>query len=800
MVVLLNTQIAIKIARKDNMVKNNIDDMAEQVYSRFSQVKETIQGVEAIDYFFAKEMFSALITAKKTARIPTRTVLTDSATHSLTSSPSVEIELEPDCRSNLYHLFLALSASLRAGHSCLPLTAVAEQHWGKGYASINKVDKEASQNSDSLAQELSHPGFVFAPLAQLQAMVSALNIVAADHQLLVLHHNNLYLRRYFQFESDLGQAINARLLQKCSYDNDNIEHCIDTLFPNTCPNTEISSDAESVEIDWQKVAVANAINKNFSVIAGGPGTGKTYTVTKLLAALIMLEQIALEQIALEQIALKSVTLEKTGQGLPVLNIALVAPTGKAAQRLSESIINAISGFKGVIDDKVLTEIPTQAQTLHRLLGVLPNSPNFRHNEANRLAYDIVLIDEVSMVDLPLMTRVFRALKDTAKVILLGDADQLPSVATGSVLADIAPRPHGGFSIDNEQYLTQVCQLIPEQLRDHFASNNKLISTQQQSNNNNFDYLSFLVKSRRFDGQGGIGLIANAVINGDVNSSWQLLSQTQPSQQRQSSDQNSAQQPAQLSLAQGELAHWLAPLVKQYYQPIEDCSTVSEAFALLSTFRVLCATRQGDYGVERINEVIKGYLGKNNAPFQQHQQTLYHGQPIMINENDYRLGLYNGDIGIIWRVVDNNGKTHLMACFEDTSFATKAIEGRFIETNAIEDSAALEGKKTSPQAVRHILPSRLPKFESVYAMTIHKTQGSEFSHVAMVLSQTQSEQQLNKQQDQRRGSKLLSRELLYTGITRAKKQLTIAANQSIWQQGVTAQVKRYSGLAISSAMP
>ena len=392
----------------------------------------------------------------------------------------------------------------------------------------------------------------------------------------------------------------------------------------------------------------------------------------------------------------------------------------------------------------------------------------------------MLIDEVSMVDLPLMTRIFRGLKDSAKVILLGDADQLPSVAAGSVLADIAPRPHGGYSLGNEQYLTQVCQLEAEQLNQYFSGNkqteqSQLSSTNSHSanthsdtNSSNVDYLSFLVKSRRFDGKGGIGLIANSVIQGDVNRSWQLLKDAHN------------QEPGQLVLAQGELASWLAPLVKQYYQPIESCSHVSEAFALLAQFRVLCATRQGDYGVERLNEVIKSYLGKHNAPYQQNQQTLYHGQPIMINENDYRLGLYNGDIGILWRIVDQAGKTHLMACFEDSNLEKTALESKTGEST--------EGAQ---QAIRQILPSRLPKFESVYAMTIHKTQGSEFSHVALVLSASESEQ-LNKQQ---RGSKLLSRELLYTGITRAKKQLTIAANKGVWQQGVSGQVKRHSGLVL-----
>lgn len=753
--------------RKRSMVDNS---MNKPVYSRFSQVKDAIQGVEAIDYFFAKEMLSAL-----TSHTKSQTLTEEKAESGCDISPEISRQ------RNLYHLFLALSASLRAGHSCLPLSEIADQHWGKGFVlsnNVNQAKNDNQQDSEGLTQEhtqeLSHAGFVFAPLTQLQAMLSELNILASDQQLLVLQQDKLYLRRYFQFESDLGQAINVRLLQKSQYDNDSIRQCIGMLFPNESAQGE-AQDADSLEIDWQKVAVANAINKNFSVIAGGPGTGKTYTVTKLLAALVLLEQQSLEQKGIEQ---------QRQQGTPVLNIALVAPTGKAAQRLSESIVNAISGFKDLIDDKVLAEIPTQAQTLHRLLGVLPNSPNFRHHEDNRLSYDIVLIDEVSMVDLPLMTRVFRALKDTAKVILLGDADQLPSVAAGSVLADIAPRPHGRFSLENEEYINLVCQLSPDQVSGYFSAQSQSITSNHNAQSNkqstqaSFDYLTFLVKSRRFDGKGGIGLIANSVIQGDVKSSWRLLFDSLPQVTQEGyikggylqEGKNQNQQSSQLTLAQGDLSTWLAPLVKQYYQPIEHCSNVSDAFALLSQFRVLCATRQGDYGVERLNEVIKSYLGKNNAPY---QQTLYHGQPIMINENDYRLGLYNGDIGIIWRVVDQEGKVHLMACFEDTSVESKV----------------LESTETSQQAIRQILPSRLPQFESVYAMTIHKTQGSEFSHVAMVISATQSEQQSNQQS----GSKLLSRELLYTGITRAKKQLTIAANQRVWQQGVTGQVQRHSGL-------
>jgi len=771
------------------------DNINLPVYSRFAQVKDVIQGVMPIDYFFAKEMLNALILNKKTALLNAESTLDSHYKYDFTGDNTNKGEIERYYQRNLYHLFLALSASLRAGHSCLPLTEVADQHWGKGFSLASKDSTVTAEDGNSSApsddaneniKALSHAGFIFAPLAQLQNMLSELTIQASDQQLLVLAHNQLYMRRYFQFEHDLGQAINGRLLQPSQYNDDNISQCIAALFPANKDDTDPS------EIDWQKVAVANAINKSFSVIAGGPGTGKTYTVTKLLAALVSLEQLKQNNSTNSTNSTNSDSSNKVNkpskQGTPILNIALVAPTGKAAQRLSESIVDAIAGFKGVIDEKILAEIPTQAQTLHRLLGVIPNSPNFRHHENNRLSYDIVLIDEVSMVDLPLMTRVFRALKDTTKVILLGDADQLPSVAAGSVLADIAPRPHGGYNTVNEKYLTHVCQLSDNQLNAHFSTSGSKVTnkgnTGDTGNKVNVDYLSFLVKSRRFDGKGGIGLIANAVIKGDVKASWALLCDTQSDTQlvnatHNNTDNNTVKPTSerQLSLAQGELSSWLAPLVKQYYKPIESCTEVSAAFALLSKFRVLCATRQGDFGVENINEVIKGYLGKSNPLHlqrQQSQQSLYHGQPIMINENDYRLGLYNGDVGLIWQIVDQEGKAHLMACFEEAS------------------------DQQAQPLIRQILPSRLPKFESVYAMTIHKTQGSEFAHVAMILSETQSEQHKGLEGKQQQGSKLLSRELLYTGITRAKKQLTIAANQRVWQQGVTGQVKRHSGLDLMTS--
>ena len=615
-------------------------------YASFARAKTQIAGLEPIDYFFARELCLGL-----------------------GDDPQ------------LFHLLLALSESLRSGHTCLPLESIAGQNFG--FAS----DDEGL---------VSHHGFIFAEFTQLDGLLTALSLAPDQEKAIVYHRHRLYLRRYFTFEAELADFIRTKSTQAAAgFHPDEIRACLERLFPGS------DGDDISGEIDWQHIAVANAVNKGFSVIAGGPGTGKTYTVTKLLAALIMLAQ--------------------SRPDYRPLDIALVAPTGKAAQRLSESIANAVKGFRTLIPQPVLAAIPEQALTVHRLLGVIPDQVNFRHHSENLLQADLVLIDEVSMVDLALMTRVFRALPQHSKVILLGDADQLPSVAAGSVLNDIAPRPHPGFSPDNLAYLQQVTgvKALPKAKGGRGAA----------------DHITYLVKSRRFDGQGGIGRLALAVIGGQSRESWQLLAGAQERRDEQ------------LRLLPDELASWLPELVEQYYQPLFQCRDVGEAFIRLARFRVLCAMRKGECGVENINQVIIRYLadkGLANA-----SGRLYHAMPVMISENDYRLGLYNGDIGMIWR----NDKGHLMAVFED-----------------------------SEAGFKWLMPSRLPQFETVYAMTIHKTQGSEFDHVAMLLpGQTDN--------------KLLSRELLYTGITRAKSRLSIASKANVWSHGVEGRVKRFSGLSL-----
>lgn len=693
-----------------------IDVEALLPYKNFMQAKNAIADLAAIDYFLAKDVISALIADWKTQ-----------CEHGKEQAHNILLESESASEqqkafNNLFHLIMYVSAALRAGHSCAYLSDIADTVWG--------AEQVASSPMEANSSDASQQGFTFESSQYLSNLLHSFAISADDDQLIVFVDQRLYLRRYFQFEQNLSDDLNDRLAPKADETQANAENtqlakkCLSSIFPDA-----LAALANEQEVDWQLVAVANALNKNFSVIAGGPGTGKTYTVTKLLAALVMLAK-------------------ESGRNLPT--IMLSAPTGKAAQRLSESIAAAVSQFAGQIDENLLNAIPNKASTLHRLLGVIPNSPNFRHHQDNLLDVDVLLIDEVSMVDLPMFTRVMRALPKHAKVVLLGDADQLPSVAAGSVLADLAPRPHTGYSDSNLNYLLEVTQ---NSALANFNGSARTDAMSKNSASSPQDHVTFLTKSRRFDGKGLIGRLASAVIKSEQDVSWQLISS--PCEQDKKLNNN---QPLYLNANEFD---WLKPLVQRYYLPIFSCQQVGDAFVQLAKFRLLCATRQGFSGVENLNHLVIEQLKQlgavatynnrqhKNSQHKNSAEQIFHGMPIMIGENDYRLGLFNGDVGLIWR----HQLGHLMAVFEDEN-------GEY----------------------RWVMPSRLPSFEAVYAMTIHKTQGSEFNHVAMVLP-TQKD------------NKLLSRELLYTGITRAKSYISVASNQTVWKNAVATKVVRRSGLSI-----
>ena len=460
----------------------------------------------------------------------------------------------------------------------------------------------------------------------------------------VLESNKLYLQRYWSYECQLANKIAA--LTATEHSIEDVDKIIDQYFP------------VKDEVDWQKEAAIRAVNDTFTIITGGPGTGKTTTVVKIL---VLLQELSVQS----------------------LNIALAAPTGKAAMRLQESIGQNIASLPG---SKIIKNaIPEQVITLHRLLGARPPSPYFKYNSDNPLPYDIVVVDEVSMIDLPLMSKLVNALKKGTRLILLGDKDQLASVETGTVLADLTTA-------------------LPE-------------------------YTQELKKSYRFSGH--IKTFADDVNQQREQDAWELLTQNH----------------AQVCLLKDNLIEYIVNKQTAYLQLISDGAEFNSCFDAFNAFQVLCATRQGVNSVADIN--LRVTLELKERKLIQSSGLWYSGRPVMVTHNDLVLRLYNGDIGICMPDAENGGQLMVFFLLPDST-------------------------------IRKYMPARLPHCETVFAMTIHKSQGSEFNEVLLVLPESISP--------------VLTKELIYTGITRAKESLKLLTSKAVFLETIQRRVDRYSGLA------
>ncbi len=348
------------------------------------------------------------------------------------------------------------------------------------------------------------------------------------------------------------------------------------------------SQKGSDDIDWQQIAVCIAAKQNVSMITGGPGTGKTTTVTKLLALLQGLAQAKQHS----------------------LSIQMVAPTGKAAARLSESIVSAISG----LPQELQASIPKTCSTIHRLLGVIPNSTQFRFNTEKLLHADVVVIDEASMVDLPTMSKLFDAIPHHAQVIMLGDKNQLASVEAGSVLSDICVAARGQndeqqFSQQTVNEIQQLCGIALPVLSEHH-------------NNPIADNLIELQKSHRFSAASGIGRLAKAIQRGNVQHSMSVLL-----------DEQQQDVAWQSTASLDELVRTLLPGYQAYFNAVKQ-GNINLAGDLLHQQQVLCAQKVGKWGVENINKLVETELGRQGINTS--RSDFYIGRPIMLRENDHNI--------------------------------------------------------------------------------------------------------------------------------------------------------------------
>jgi len=583
-------------------------------------------------------------------------------------------------------LAMALTArQLRRGHSCLDL-----ERW--------VLTPPASGSEDSTTDH-SWP-----PLQRWRELLAASPLVEAggavrhtpNRPLILDGAGRLYLQRYWRHQEDLAESLHALAGGSPLVDGDLLRAGLERLFV----------DNSALAIDWQRVAAATAVLRRLCVITGGPGTGKTTTVVKILALL---------------------TEQALAAGESPPRTLLLAPTGKAAARLGQSIRQAKQHLD--LAPEVLAGIAENASTIHRALGSIGgSSSHFRHGPERPLLAELVVLDEASMVDLALMSRLLGALPRTARCILLGDPDQLAAVEAGAVLADICAPPTG-FSAPLRQLIEEVSQQDLGSGEQNPATGNR-----DQGTAGLGDSVVTLQHSYRYSTGGLIEALAIAVKGGNVEQALQLLEQ--PGQEVLQRIEPAAGGEVPVQLITRALSNW-----RQLLELPDPLAKLE----LLEQFRILCAHRHGSLGALAVDSAIERQLD-SALGLQRLVGGHYEGRPLILTRNDYRQELYNGDFGVIATHPQRGPRAY---------FATA-------------------------EGVREIAPSWLPAHESALASSVHKSQGSEHQEVAIVLPAEVSP--------------VLSRQLLYTALTRARSKLQIFASREILRFAIETPALRSSGLA------
>jgi exodeoxyribonuclease V alpha subunit len=579
------------------------------------------------------------------------------------------LRLTPDTPANVALAAALASRALAFGHSRVPLDRVADL-----CAEIAPDRTPALPERAAWERELASSPYV------------AFGEDDARGKPLVFASGAIALRRYDDYEAQLASALRAL--------SGPIEPAPDPGWLRDRVAALFSIDA-SHSPDRQALAATLAQIERVVLLTGGPGTGKTTTVARVL---VLAAEAALRR----------------GD---TLRVALAAPTGKAAARLSESLRESYTKLfdDGRIDATLRDRLPSSASTLHRLLGGRPDSVHFRHGAKNPLDADLVVVDEASMVDLPLMGKLANALPAHARLILLGDRDQLPSVETGDVLAALCDAAGDGAA-----WPPRIAAQLEAVTGASVATRSGTCPLVRVE----------LDRSRRQSASLDVSSLSASIREGDSASVVAGLRDKAYRGVHWRSGRDA-------SLADFVLDHALPR-----YREIASAPNVTDALAMLRRHRVLTAVREGDAGSRTLNARIALALQRPGA----REDAFFHGRPVMIRENSYRHGLYNGDVGLVWLGDDGN-----LRVWFDTA--------------------------TGPRAW---LPAALPAHESAFALTVHKSQGSEFDDVLLVLPE--------------RSVRVLSRELVYTGITRARSSLTISASEDVLAEAISRRAQRWSGLA------
>jgi exodeoxyribonuclease V alpha subunit len=559
---------------------------------------------------------------------------------------------------------------------------------------------------NELADSLNAEGKMTLDVAALRTLLTESKVVgspqAPDSLPLILDDERLYLHRYFDYECRLASSLAARSVDRSG------AIAASTLPPNVVALLDRLFAANALEPgapDWQKIAAITALLGRLTIISGGPGTGKTTTVVNLLACLLEAD--------------------------PDCRIALTAPTGKAAARMTEVILQRA----GHLPETLRAKLPTESSTIHRLLGGTP-SGEFRHNATNELPIDVLVVDEASMLDLALAVHLIEAVPENARIILLGDKDQLAAVELGAVFSELSAHPT--FSPQRIETLTRLGGVAPQMLQAPQLDPPPTPDHQTSLE----DSVIWLRRNYRFAAGSAIGLLATETNDGNVTRVLARL--------KDPSDRSLVWINDGGSVPSTESVHAILEGSTPYIEAVRSNAADPHAItAAFGRFRVLCAVRDGPWGVNALNHQVSIHFRRTlQHPLDPGLRSeWYPGRPVMVLRNDHVLKLFNGDIGVV--LPDAHGV--LQVFFPDETGGFRAIA-----------------------------PVRLPDHETAFAMTVHKSQGSEFDEILLVLPAEKN--------------RILTRELLYTAVTRARERLSIVANATVVASTIETATKRVSGLS------
>ncbi|MCH8557554.1 MAG: exodeoxyribonuclease V subunit alpha [Balneolia bacterium] len=591
-----------------------------------------------------------------------------------------------------------LSASNRLGHSALDIELLNDNpatifgRPGKEMPSFGSY--KADLKSLSVCEMIGAPSAVKQPVLPV-----------------ILDGRRLYFNRFFSYENQISEKIRKLSMASArSSDSEAVPDELKRWFGGL-----FDSGPESL---YQRVSGVAALNRRLTVVTGGPGTGKTYAVLRILTLLIA---------------------QSEGR---TPSIAIAAPTGKAANRVRESLANGLDELRKSSQAKlpefedIADHIPSKAQTIHRLLGSRYRSTMFKHNRDNPLPYDIIIIDEASMIDIALMSKLLDALHGNSRLILLGDKHQLASVESGAVFADICSSPElNRFSRSFADFCSSAGITLPDE---------NIVPDEEAAEMD--DAIVELEYSRRFSSESGIGRLASLINKGDAEGAIRLL--------EEGHDDIIWHQKAPLDCL-GEVM----PDIKAQFESYKASAlSHSEKLQNMTRFQILCAHRKGEGGVDEINVDIERRLGIRVSDKEGGQW--YEGRPVMMTRNDYQLKLYNGDTGITVLSGDE---------YSDQRRLRVAVEAF---------DTADDGDKSEAVSLRPV--AQLQEMETCWALSVHKSQGSEYGTIFLALP--------------KEDSPVLTRELIYTAVTRAKKKVIIAGSRKMLKSAITRKTLRFSGLA------